>query len=217
MNYFVHYSSRELEILAIWKERSGVIPLDSEIERHNTGFHDAKVILPDSTVFFVQVKEEEKRWYQRTGNIGLDYISAFKFINQQYEDQYLKEFGCWISPKEIESFQNRINVIKWGKLKTCDAQVHVFYVKDRVVNGREEPLLLKTYCNSWLKSEKFQRYLLSNYRLRINDKKRYDIEEDWHSAAFFVKPEDPMLKKGEIESYEQLLKCIQASTSANGL
>lgn len=104
-----------------------------------------------------------------------------------------------------------------GKLKTCDAQVHVFYVKDRVVNGREEPLLLKTYCNSWLKSEEFQRYLLSNYRLRINDKKRYGIEENWHSAAFFVKPEDSMLKKGEIERPEQLLECIQASTSANGL
>jgi len=217
MNYFVHYPSRELEILAIWKERSGVIPLDSEIERHNTKFHDAKVILPDSTVFFVQVKEEEKSWYQKTGNIGLDYISAFKFINQQYEDQYLKKFRRWIPPEEIESFLSRIVVSKWGKLETCDAQVHVFYVKDRVVNGREEPLLLKTYCNSWLKSEKFRSYLLSNYRLRINDKKRYGIEEDWHSAAFFVKPEDPMLEKGEIESYEQLLKCIQASTSANGL
>ena len=182
------------------------------------GFHDAKVILPDrSTVFLVQVKEEEKRWYQKTGNIGLDYISAFRFINQQYEDQYLKKFCHWIPPEEIGSFRSRIVVSKWGKLKTCDAQVHVFYVKGRVVDGREEPLLLKTYCNSWLKSEEFERYLLSKYRLRINDKKRYDIKEDWHSAAFFVKPEDPMLKKGEIERYEQLLECIQALTSANGL
>jgi hypothetical protein len=211
-NYFGHYSSRELRILDIWKERSGLIPPDSTIERHNTGFHDAKVILPNGTVFFVQVKEEEKSWYEKTGNIGLDYISAFDF-----EDQYSKKFNYWIPPKEIESFLNKIRVRKWGKLKTCDAQVHVFYVKGRVVNGREEPLLLKTYCNSWLKSEEFQRYLLSNYRLRINDKKRYGIEENWHSAAFFVEPEEPMLKKGEIERPEQLLECIQASTSANGL
>jgi hypothetical protein len=217
MNYFGHYSSRELRILDIWKERSGLIPPDSTIERHNTGFHDAKVILPNGTVFFVEVKEEEKSWYEKTRNIGLDYISAFNFANQQDEDRYLRQFDHRIPREQIQSFLNKIHVEKWGKLKTCDAHVHVFYVKDGVVNGREEPLLLKTYCNSWLKSEEFQRYLLSNYRLRINDKKRYGIEENWHSAAFFVKPEDPMLKKGEIERPEQLLECIQASTSANGL
>ena len=170
MNYFGHYSSRELRILKIWKERSGLIPQNSNILRHNTGSHDAKVILPDGTVFFVQVKEEEKYWYEKTGNIGLDYISAFKFTKQQYNDEYLKKFGHWIPPEEIQSFLNKIDVNKWGKLKTCDAQVHVFYVKDRVVNGREAPLLLKTYCNSWLKSKEFERYLLSKYRLRTNDK-----------------------------------------------
>lgn len=109
MNYFGHYSSRELRILDIWKERSGLIPPDSTIEQHNTGFHDAKVILPNGTVFFVQVKEEEKSWYEKTGNIGLDYISAFDF-----EDQYSKKFNYWIPTEEIESFLNKIRVRKWG-------------------------------------------------------------------------------------------------------
>ncbi len=69
-------------------------------------------------------------------------------------------------------------------------------------------MLLKTYCNKWLKSEAFISYLKSNYRLRINNKKAYNIDENWHSAAFFLPPSDCELCKGEIDTHEKLLKCI---------
>ncbi len=210
MNYFSHYSQRESHILDIWKTRSGLIPPEWNIQTDNTPYHDAKVILPDGTQFLVQVKEEEAHWYNRTGNIGLDYISAFSFTNKAYEEKCLKVLNHWIPPEEIPTFLKGIKVEKYGKLITCDAHVHVFYVGGKGESGKtEHPLLLKTYCNQWLKSKAFISYLQSRYRMRINNKKAYNIDESWHSAAFFLKPSDNMLCKGEIDTHEKLLKCIK--------
>ncbi|QUW01729.1 hypothetical protein J8C02_12620 [Chloracidobacterium sp. MS 40/45] len=212
MDHFSRYSRKESHILDIWKANSGLIPHEWNIQKDNTPYHDAKVILPDGTQFLVQVKEEEARWYTRTGNIGLDYISAFSFIDKAYETNCLKTLNHWIPPKEISTFLKKIKVEKYGKLKTCDAHVHVFYVGGKGATGKTElPLLLKTYCNQWLKSEAFIDYLKSKYSLRINNKKAYNIDESWHSAAFFLSPSDDMLRKGEIDTHEKLLKCIGKS------
>jgi len=212
VDHFSRYSRKESHILDIWKAKSGLIPHEWNIQKDNTPYHDAKVILPDGTQFLVQVKEEEARWYTITGNIGLDYISAFSFIDKAYETNCLKTLNHWIPPKEISTFLKKIKVEKYGKLKTCDAHVHVFYVGGKGATGKTElPLLLKTYCNKWLKSEAFISYLKSKYRLRINNKKAYNIDESWHSAAFFLSPSDNMLRKGEIDTHEKLLKCIGKS------
>jgi hypothetical protein len=211
MNYFSHYSERELHILGIWVKQSDFLPHGCRFQQDNTPYHDAKVILPDGTEFLVQVKEEEEYWFAKTGNIGLDYISAFRFKTRDDEHRYLRELNFWVPPEEIATFLGRIEVDKWGKLITCDAHVHIFYVGRKGELGSSEiPLLLKTYCNNWLRSERFIKYLTSRYRLRINDKRSYDIDEPWHSAAFFLKPSDPMLKVAEIDSFEKLLRCIHS-------
>jgi hypothetical protein len=214
MDYFRYYSSRELQILNIWAERSSFIPQGTKIIPDNTAYHDARVTLPDGTQFLVQVKEEETKWYNRTGNIGLDFISAFMFKDSEFENLYLNELKRWVPCEKIKTFLEQIEVLKWGKLRTRDAHVHVFYVKDKVIGGREIPLLLKTYCNSWLQSQQFIGYLISAYDLRINDKGVYGISEDWHSAAFFVKPSDPMLQKGEIATSQKLQECIRNASTA---
>ncbi|WP_058865907.1 hypothetical protein [Chloracidobacterium thermophilum] len=212
MDHFSRYSQKESHILEIWKAKSGLIPSGWNIQKDNTPYHDAKVILPDGSHFLVQVKEEEARWYTITGNIGLDYISAFSFIDKAYETKCLKVLERWIPPEEIPTFFKKIKVEKHGKLITCDAHVHVFYVGGKGATGEtESPLLLRTYCNQWLKSEAFISHLKSKYRLRINNKKAYNIDESWHSAAFFLSPSDDMLRKGEIDTHEKLLKCIGKS------
>lgn len=38
----------------------------------------------------IEVKTEEHHWYSKTKNIGLDYISAFKFKNQTYKNKIKK-------------------------------------------------------------------------------------------------------------------------------
>ena len=49
-----------------------------------------------------------------------------------------------------------------------------------------------------IKKEEFINYLKNNYKLRINNKPKYGIYEDWQSAAYFVNPlKDKRIKKCE--------------------
>lgn len=203
---FTRYSSREDMIIEKWI--NGTEWLVNEVEGYepdNTGFHDYRVQLKDGSTFTVEVKEEEYYWYNRTGNIGLDFISAFHFRSREREVYWKNHKYFWVPTYEIGSFlENDIDVLKWGKLITCDADVQLFYVEDK---GRT--ILMIPYSNYKLQNEGFIDYIKSKYRLRINKKSDYGLNDDWESAAFFVKPEDQFLMKCRIDSLDDLIDCIK--------
>ena len=211
MSYFEKYANRELAIAYLWRDRFNLSKIIKEIKKDNTGFHDLKAIIDESykdeygDYFLIEVKEEEKKWFCKTGNIGLDYISAFHFKDKEKEKYWKTRKKFWVNSSEIEKFEKKdINVDKWGKLKTCDAHIQLFYVESE----RNSPIFLKAYCNSCLK--KSVNYFKSNYNLRINNKSIYDSSSDtWESAAFFVNPiNDTVLKKCEINTLQKFKMCL---------
>ena len=70
-------------------------------------------------------------------------------------------------------------------------------------------ILMIPYSNDKLQNEGFIDYIKSKYRLRINKKSDYGLNDDWESAAFFVKPEDQFLMKCRIDSLDDLIDCIK--------
>lgn len=201
MNNFKRYANREEYIIHQFVNNNEWLSnIVSDVKPDNTGFHDYKLILNDGKQIIVEIKEEEYYWYSKTGNIGLDFLSAFSFKNDFVKNKYYHN-NLWVNKGTINEFIKEINVDKFGKLFTCDANIQLFYCEDENKN----PILLKAYSNIKLKENSFVEYLKNNYNLRINNKKNYKLKDDWESAAFFIQPSDKRLEKCEINSYDDLI------------
>ncbi len=207
---FQRYSSREEYIANRWIERNkDWLPSGTHYIRSNTGYHDGILVVPyeplsENLEFTVQVKEEEYEQYIKRGNIVLDYISAFYFKDSECRRLYLEDYRRWVSPECLEHFEKCISVDKWGKLKTCDAHLHIFYVENK---GNE--VYNKAFDNMMLRSDDFLNYIKSNYSLRITDKEAHGIYESWLSAGFPVKSDDPELNRLVVCSMGQLLAIME--------
>ncbi len=204
MSYFKDYQDRELYIVEKWIDSINIKSIISSIERANTGFHDIKIVFNNNFKdLIIEVKEDESYWYERTGNIGFDYISAFQYKNIEIEE-FVKKSNLWIKPEKLEYFLSNIIVQKWGKLVTCDAHIQLFYVEK---NNRE--LLLNAYPNKEL-----QRYLKKiklNYNMRINNKKDYASKTDnWESSAYFINPnKDQNIINMQIKNIDDISRRIK--------
>lgn len=206
MSYFEQYSSRELYILEKWiYSIPNLRSLVLGFSRHNTGFHDALVKFKNNwKILVVEIKEEEFFWFSKTGNIGLDYISAFKFIEPTDKENILSNNSFWIKKENLLDFKNKIQIMKGGKLMTCDSHIQIFYVED----SQGEIVFIKSYDN--IKLKKNIHYFETNFNLRINNKTIYDSKADgWESCAYFVNPKyDSFLKSIEIKTTDDLNKLL---------
>ena len=189
-NFKNKYTDSEKKTVEDWLDINSIEDV-KEVIPDNTAFHDTKIILKSGRVITVEVKTEEAYWYKRTGNIGLDFLSAFNFNKTSLN--ICKKNNNWIPIGENKKFLENITVRKYGKLFTCDADIQLFNV-----TSKDKYILLKAYDNICLKEEEFINYLKNNYKLRINNKPKYGIYEDWQSAAYFVNPlKDKRIKKCE--------------------
>lgn len=203
MNNFLKYSSREEYIIKEWNNNNEWLSdIVDSYEADNTGFHDYNLLLKNGKQVIIEIKEEEYYWYNKTGNIGLDFLSAFNFKNDLIKKYYIDK-NFWVDKGTIDVFlSEKINVLKYGKLINCDAHIQLFYCE----NKKRNPVLIKAYNNEKLKEKSFIEYLKKYYDLRINNKKYYNLKDNWESAAFFVKPSDERLKQCEINSYSDFSK-----------
>ena len=166
-SYWNKYSNNELDITKLWLKSLAYTDksLDSFliIEKDNTSFHDIKVnnIKTQKDLYFtIEVKEEENYWYCKTGNIGLDLISAFNFTNIN-EKKYFENKKNWVNPEDQKKFFDSIKIYKDGKLYNCDANIQLFYCKSE----RNTPLLLEAYMNNLLIENR--EYFLNKYPIGI--------------------------------------------------
>ena len=209
-NYFWEYSSREEYIV---RKRIDTffsnLWIPCEYIQDNTWYHDCKIRFIYNDIeyeFIVQVKEDELYRYGQTGNLGFDFISAFKYNNDDIKKDCIKNHNR-IRKENINDFiENKIKVRKFWKLITCDADIHIFYIED---DNNHETVFLQAYSNYQLQSEEFINYIISHYDLRINKKSDYNLDDDRESAAFFIKPTDTMVKKAEINEVWDLISIYE--------
>ena len=199
-DYFKYYGSRELMIVETWIKNNSLEEYIDEVYSANTGLHDICVRLKNGMSFYIEIKEDSTFWFNKTHNIGLDYYSSFTYI-----DPNIRPKSLWIPPEDLDTFKRMIKIGKKGKLFTCDAEIQLYYV---------DGILCKAYSNKKLQEFNFVNYLEKNYRLRINDKKSYGLKDSWQSSAYYVNPfEDEMLKRCEINSYEELISILKGENN----
>ena len=82
MDYFKEYQSRELKYMCEYiNDVPWLSEFIKEVKQDNTSLHDLIVVGKNGAEYTVEVKEDEIFWFSRTGNIGLDYISSFRFYH----------------------------------------------------------------------------------------------------------------------------------------
>lgn len=210
----IGYVKTELNTIWSWINQTLWLRGNVEkVERHNTGFHDAKITLKNGEKFIIEVKEDEDYWYSRTGNLGFDYISAFRFNSDKAKSYWVKKndkgqwMGAWINPNKLDLFSNYIKVNKYGKLKTCDSHIQLYSVYEKDENNNKKIKLIKAYSNKRLTDKKFVKNLETTERLRVNNKSDYDSKTDtWDSAFYCLNPlTNQYLIDSEINSLEDLM------------
>ena len=187
----------ELEAIQLWLDsidglRDRVRVENGIVKEHQVG-HDYVIYFKDGNKTIVEVKNEEAYWYDRTGNIALDAISAFDVESEEIQE-YIDNNNYWIEKEDYQRFLEGINVKRRGSLYDSDADIMVKRIIDRD--------FIQAYDMQQLKRDANQ--FETGYRLRINDKESYGIEEEHESAIFCVQPSD--LQEYEINSYEEIPK-----------
>lgn len=192
------YASRETRIFRFFLQNNRWFAREIlDFKPDNTGHHDLKCRLKNKKVLIVEIKQEEARWFSKTGNLGLDYLSAFTFTRNR--ERWLKN-NHWIKARDYDDFIKDTQIDKWGKLLTCDADVQLFYVHDH---------LCKMYNNAKLQDPRFVMHLNKNLSLRINRKKDYNLADTWESAAYFVPANNKYLQEAEINHVQALNTAIK--------
>ncbi len=194
-NYFdVYGGDTELEAIQVWIDTINGLRhrVSDVVEDHQVG-HDYIIFYDDGSQTLVEVKNEENYWYERTGNITIDAISAFT-VESRDVLEYIINNRNWIAVEYYQKFIEGINIMRRGSLYESDADIMI----KRIIGGD----FIKAYDMQHLKHDanRFEEL----YRLRVNAKKDYGIEENWESATYCIPPRD--LQDYEINNYNEIPK-----------
>lgn len=209
---FDSFSKLECEIMkAIPKRVNWYSNVVESFDFHGTSLHDYKIFLKTGEEVLVQIQitsyGDERSGYCRYRDIRLDLISSFNPHDDECRKQYHDYGWRWKSVKntvDLDNFAKVCPVSKWGKLKTCDAQLFVFCIAKmsgrratREITDIHSILLfdnnkLKENCN----------YFVDTYGAKINHK----VKEPWGSGFVPVAETDLTLNSCLIKDKESFLK-----------
>jgi len=186
-------------------------------ETHGTSHHDFKVHLKNGkmVLFQIQITDygNKKSGYCRYHDVRLDLISSFDPFTEEGRAKYHDFSWRWKTLKnvnELEDFDKLCKVSKWGKLKTCDAEIFIFCVakmSGRGTNKKIEKIhLINIFDNEKLKEN--CDYFVNTYGVKINHKQK----EPWGSAFVPVDESDLVLNSCSINDKDTFLQCVGRKT-----
>lgn len=164
---------------------------------------DVIVTLSKGKTFLIEVKEEDfETRFKKYGELGIDYISAFKFKN--YRDTYFWK-GSPKPPIKLDSFLQSVDMdhsFKWGKIYYSKAALWLFFVD----KGNEMQYWF--YDGIGMTSDAFKSYLKTKCFFIVNNKpSTQDSFYDKHnSSCFFIKPNDEGIIKYLVDINEYVKK-----------
>lgn len=135
----------------------------------------------------IEVKEESLARIKKYNDLGIDYLSAFYFINPR--DEYIWK-GAPKKPHQIDEFESKINIVKPGKIYYSKAAIWLFYA----TNG-DEIFFADWFLGKDMTSDAFIEYLRNNCLFAVNNKPATQLShrDNHQSATFFINRDDPIL------------------------
>ena len=194
MNNFNKYgSAQERKAVEEWLNNNQEINnLIKDISTDSKVGHDCILALKDGKKILVEVKHEESFWYGKTGNITLDAISAFNF-NDESKNIYSNN---WVQIDQYEQFKESVTISRMGSIYTSDADFMLKKIMDTD--------FIKLYDMKAIQNNVAN--IRKTHPLRINNKERYGINEEWKSATYCVKPDS--LSEYEVLCADDFLRII---------
>lgn len=148
---------------------------------------DVMVVFPNHLYSLFEVKQEGFKRFNNYKEYGIDFISSFRFKNEDMESSWKglhkpKEYNDFVKSLDIHS-----NSFKWGKLMYSYSDVWLFYVKDPETG---EYIHLEAYKGKDIHTSDFISYLKNNCMFAVNNKSSNQLSfSDKHcSATFYISP-----------------------------
>lgn len=143
----------------------------------------------DFVVNTIEVKEESVARIERYNDLGIDYLSAFYFINPR--DEYIWK-GSPKKPNQIDEFESKINIVKPGKIYYSKAAIWLFYATKAA-----EIIFADWFLGEDMTSDFFIEYLRNNCLFAVNNKPETQLSysDNHQSATFFINRNDPLLQQ----------------------
>ena len=186
------YTEEELKALVDWTKQDW-------LKKHTitTKKNNAKKITAVDTILVtdfdkdielkVEVKIEEPKYFETTGNVTFDALSSFKFKDES------KKAYTWF---QYDDLCKLIDIRKKGTFFDTEPDIILKRCKGKDV--------FIAYDNHILTSKEFQDYVIKKYRVKVNPKKDYGLDDTWESAFFCVPKDDKELQKAIIRTEEDL-------------
>lgn len=196
MNISGNYNTenREIEIVKRIFDKHSIPYL--RIEKYeNADDGDILVQLSEQKQLLIEVKEESSERFEKYGDLGIDFISAFQFKTKEYEEKW--KTGPK-SPRLLPTFWADVDTdthFKLGKLSYSKSDLWLFFISDgkrfryRFFDGK------KIVCES------FRNYLKKHCLFAVNNKpsSQESHSDKHHSAVFFIHHTDAELQKARVD------------------
>ena len=189
MNISGNYNTTEREIEIVNKLLSDADISFYSIEKSNNADNEDIVVknTKNHAHIAIEVKEENKTRIQKYNDLGIDFISAFHFLNSTYESKWK---GSPKDPFLLDLFESEIEVIKYGKIFYSKADLWLFYSI-----GENGIIFSEWYFGKDMTSSLFIDYLRKNCKFAVNNKpiSQHSYADKHQSATFFINRSNPYL------------------------
>ena len=180
-------TSKEIKIVEQLLTQAGI---NYEYVKKSNNQDDEDVLVKlqnDIVVNTIEVKQESLARIERYNDLGIDYLSAFYFINPR--DEYIWK-GSPKKPYQINEFESKINVVKPGKIYYSNAAIWLFYA-----TSGDEIIFADWFLGEDMTSDQFIEYLRNNCLFAVNNKPETQLSynDNHQSATFFINRNDPFL------------------------
>lgn len=160
---------------------------------------DILVTLANGRKFLIEVKEEKIDRFKRFRQLGIDFISAFRFKDPSSDSVWK---GSPKQPSRLESFLNSIDKthkFKGGKIDYSKSDLWLFFVMDG-----DSFVYYEFFDGNFMTSERFKNYLYTNCLFTVNNKPPTQLSNgDAHnSAVFYIDCDDATLNAEKIDITE---------------
>ncbi len=171
-------TERELDVVRRILEKES-IPYAKIIKNADPDDGDVSVRLENGRTILIEVKEERSERFERYGDLGIDYISAFYFKNTAREWK-----GAPKRPNQLKLFLDDIDHqkhFKWGKIVYSNSDLWLFFI------DRKGELEYYFFDGKRLKSDEFRSYLENECVFAVNNKPPWQLScTDSHNSAVFL-------------------------------
>ena len=179
-------TKEEIQVVKAYLDKHNIKYLKIyKYEDANAG--DVMVVFPNHLYSLFEVKQEGFKRFNKYKEYGIDFISSFRFKNEDMESSWKglhkpKEYNNF-----IETFDINSNSFKWGKLMYSYSDVWLFYTKNPETG---EYTNLEAYKGKEIHTSDFLSYLKNNCMFAVNNKSsdQLSFSDKNCSATFYISP-----------------------------